>query len=122
MLCHPQAQTPPQSSLQSAPSSKYLCADTLAAESRMMKSSNPSIVPASVSASCVHIPVSLLLGCIRKQRWHFYFYFLAAGRAIHISEESHAPGRGDVLCRTTASVSIESVHVHRDLVQLNGAP
>ncbi len=76
--------------------------------SRMMKSSNSALVPASAYLStCPRREFENIVG--------IYFLFFAAGREFHIYEESHAPGHGDVICRTTASVAsgIECVHVHK---------
>ncbi len=67
----------------------------------MMKSSNPALVPAS----------AFLSTCSRREfenNVSIYFLFFAAGREFHIYEESHTPGRGDVICRTTASVASAS--------------
>jgi hypothetical protein len=65
--------------------------------SRMMKSSNSALVPAS--ATCSRREFENNVG--------IYFLFFAAGWEFHIYEESHAPGgHGDVICRITASMHI----------------
>jgi hypothetical protein len=74
----------------------------------MMKSSNSALVPAS----------AFLSTCSRRlfeNNFGIYYLFFAAGWAFHIYEESHTPGSGGVICRTTASVTsgIECVHVHK---------
>ncbi len=72
--------------------------------SRMMKSSTSELVPAS----------AFLSTCSRREFENnvgIYFLFFAAGREFHIYEESHAPGHGDVICRTTASVASASLLV-----------
>ena len=72
--------------------------------SRMMKSSNSALVPAS----------AFLSTCSRREFENIvgiYFLFFAAGREFHIYEESHAPGLGNVICRTAASVTSASLLV-----------
>jgi hypothetical protein len=72
--------------------------------SRMMKSLNSALVPASVFLSkCSRCEFENIVG--------IYFLFFEAGREFHIYEESHAPGRGNVICRTTASVASASLLV-----------
>ena len=96
LWCCPHAQTLPQSSLQSAPSSKYLCADTIACWNHRTQ------------RWCLHQHFS------RREFENIvgiYFLFFAAAREFHIYEESHAPGRGNVICRTTASVASSSLLV-----------
>ncbi len=80
--------------------------------SRMMKSLNSALVPASAFLSCSRREFENIVGIL----------FFAAGREFHIYEESHAPGRGNSICRTTASVAsaslsgIECVHVHKSFI------
>ncbi len=71
------------------------------------------VIIESPASSCIHICFNLNLYCIRKQRWHSFFSFCSRPGISHY-EESHAPGCGDVICRTKASVAsgIECVHVH----------
>jgi hypothetical protein len=67
----------------------------------MVKSSNSALVPAS----------TFLSTCSRREFENIvgiFISFFAAGREFHIYEESHAPGRGDVIFRTTASVASSS--------------
>jgi hypothetical protein len=70
----------------------------------MMKSSNPALVPASAFLSTCSRPEF-------ENNVGIYFLFFAAGPEFQIYEESHAPGRGDVICGTKASVASASLLV-----------
>jgi hypothetical protein len=68
--------------------------------------SDDEIIEFSAGA-CISISVNVLREF--ENIVGIYFLFFAAGREFHIYEESHAPGRGNVICRTTASVASASL-------------
>jgi hypothetical protein len=81
--------------------------------------SHDEIIESSAD-SCISIPVNLLLSCIRKLRWHFYFIFCCLPGISLL--KSHARLAAVMFnCRTTASVAsgIECVDVHKGFLALS---